>query len=238
MLFVLSLIGRKPGKIEKAESGVKNYAACGLIYKFKQMKKTIIVIISLAAIVLISRPFFCSSDDKKTDNAVDNTKQQPLSITKNTDVFNQSFTQLLTAYYGLKDALVASDTAKASAQARSLVLAADSLQVNEIKGDSTGVIKETAKNFTGTISSSAKALATEKDIKAKRKEFEMIADAMWSLTRTVRYSGQKVYWQYCPMAFNNQGAYWMSNQREILNPYFGNEMLNCGSVEDSLDYSK
>jgi Cu(I)/Ag(I) efflux system membrane fusion protein len=40
------------------------------------------------------------------------------------------------------------------------------------------------------------------------------------------------------MAFNKQGAYWMSNEREIKNPYFGNEMLNCGSVEDSLDYSK
>jgi uncharacterized protein YdbL (DUF1318 family) len=202
------------------------------------MKKTIILIIALAAIVLISRPFFCSGDDKQSGKKEEDNTQQPLSITQNTDVFKQSFTQLLNTYYSLKDALVASDTAKASAEARSLVLAADSLNVNEIKGDSTGVIKETAKNFTGTISSSAKALAAEKDIKNKRKEFEMIADAMWSLTRTVRYTGQKVYWQYCPMAFNNQGAYWMSNQREIRNPYFGNEMLNCGSVEDSLDYSK
>jgi Cu(I)/Ag(I) efflux system membrane fusion protein len=40
------------------------------------------------------------------------------------------------------------------------------------------------------------------------------------------------------MAFNNKGAYWLSNEREIKNPYFGSEMLECGSVEDSLDYSK
>ena len=93
------------------------------------------------------------------------------------------------------------------------------------------------KNFAGTIVGSAQALAGEKDIKAKRKEFEMIADAMWSLTRVVKYNGQKVYWQYCPMAFNNKGAYWMSNEREIKNPYFGHEMPECGSVEDSLDYS-
>jgi Cu(I)/Ag(I) efflux system membrane fusion protein len=29
----------------------------------------------------------------------------------------------------------------------------------------------------------------------------------------------------------------MSFEREIKNPYFGSEMLNCGSVEDSIDYS-
>lgn len=201
------------------------------------MKKTLIVVIVLAVIVLVARPFFCNSGDKPAENA-ENDKQQPLSISENTDVFKQSFTQLLNAYNNLKDALVLSDTGKASAAALALRTAADSLKVNEIKGDSTGVIKETAAAFTSTITGSAQALVTEKDIKGKRKEFEMIADAMWSLTRTVRYTSQKVYWQFCPMAFDNKGAYWMSYEREIKNPYFGSEMLKCGSVEDSLDYSK
>lgn len=201
------------------------------------MKKTLLVVIVLVVIALIARPFFCNSDKKAEDKGAE-TKQQPLSIAENTDVFNQSFTRLLTAYNDLKNALVASDTAKASAAALTLRTAADSLKVNEIKGDTSGVIKETAQTFTGTITGSAQALAAEKDIKNKRKEFEVIADAMWSLTRTVRYEGQKLYWEYCPMAFDNKGAYWMSYEREIKNPYFGSEMLNCGSVEDSLDYSK
>jgi len=201
------------------------------------MKKTLLLIIVLVVIVLLVRPFFCSGDDKKADKKED-VKQQPLSITENSNAFNQSFTQLLNSYYSLKDALVASDTAKASSAAHAVAKAADSLKVNEIKGDSTGVIKETAKTFTGTLSSSAQALMAEKNINDKRKEFETIADAMWSLTRTVKYDGAKAYWEYCPMAFDKKGAYWMSNEREIKNPYFGNEMLNCGSVEDSLDYSK
>jgi hypothetical protein len=201
------------------------------------MKKTLIVVIVIAAIFLIARPFFCNSDDKSSDKAAD-TKQQPLSISQNTDAFNQSFTQLLNAYNNLKDALVASDTGKASAAALTLKTAADSLKMNEIKGDSTGDIKLTAQTFTGTITGSAQALAAEKELKNKRKEFEMIADAMWNLTRTVRYTGQKLYWEFCPMAFDNKGAYWMSFEREIKNPYFGSEMLNCGSVEDSIDYSK
>jgi hypothetical protein len=200
------------------------------------MKRVVLPLIILAALVLITWQFFCKSNKDKPAKEAE--KQQPLAIKENSGPFNQSYAQLLNAYFGLKDALVASDTGKASAAALSLVTASDGLKVNEIKGDTSGVIKETAVNFTGTIKSSAQALVAEKDIKAKRKEFEMIADAMWSLTRTVRYDGQKVYWQYCPMAFNNKGAYWMSNEKEIKNPYFGNEMLNCGSVEDSLDYSK
>ena len=66
----------------------------------------------------------------------------------------------------------------------------------------------------------------------------MIAESVWTLTRTVKYTGKIVYYQYCPMAFNNKGAYWMSQDREIKNPYFGDKMLECGSLEDSLDYSK
>jgi hypothetical protein len=201
------------------------------------MKKTLIVVILLAVIVLIARPFLCKNEDKKNDKAEE--KQKPLSISGNTDAFKQSFSQLLDAYNNLKDALVASDTAKASAAALALRTASDSLKVNEIKGDSTGVIKETAITYTSTISGSSQALAAEKDLKNKRKEFAMIADAMYTLIRTVRYSGQTpLYWEYCPMAFDNKGAYWISKERDIKNPYFGSEMLNCGSVEDSLSYQE
>lgn len=201
------------------------------------MKKTVIVVIVLAAIVLIARPFFCNGKDDKSKEAVD-VKQQPVSIADNSDAFNQSYTQLLNAYINLKDALVASDTAKASAAAQTVRTAADSLKLNEIKGDTTGLIKETAQTFTSTITGSAQALAAEKDIEGKRNEFKNIADALWSLTRTVRYKGQKLYWEFCPMAFNKNGAYWISYEREIKNPYFGSKMMTCGSVEDSLDYSK
>lgn len=45
-------------------------------------------------------------------------------------------------------------------------------------------------------------------------------------------SGGNIYMQYCPMAFNNKGAYWFSSDKEIMNPYFGDEMLNCGGVKE------
>lgn len=197
------------------------------------MKKVLIAVILLAAVAYGGYHFLIKKDDKKKDKDL-----QALTINKNSGPFNQSFEELLAAYYSLKDALVASDTVKANTASNALAGYADNLKTNEIKGDSTGVIKETAKTFTGTISGSAVALVKEANIEAKRKEFEIISDALWSLTRTVKYDGQKVYYQYCPMAFNNKGAYWLSNQSIIRNPYFGDEMLECGKVEDSLDYSK
>lgn len=203
------------------------------------MKKTLIVVIVLAVVILIAKPFFCNSKRAdKSANGAPEEKQKPISIDGNSDAFNQSFTSLINAYIDLKDALVASDAAKATAAAQTLRTASDSLKLNEIKGDSTGVIKETAQTYTKTISDSAQTLATEKDIERKRNIFGNIAESMWTLTRTVRYGGKKLFWEYCPMAFNNQGAYWISYERDIKNPYFGSKMMNCGSVEDSIDYSR
>jgi Cu(I)/Ag(I) efflux system membrane fusion protein len=179
---------------------------------------------------------YCSSNKK--EEKVTDVKPAPLTINENSGPFTQSFTRLLDSYYSLKDALVASDTVKANAASLQLALNADSLKTADIQGDTSGMIRETAQSFAMTISGSARALPAENGIENKRKELNMITDALWSLTRTVRYDGQKVYYQFCPMAFDNSGAYWLSDNNEIRNPYFGSKMLTCGEVTDSLDYSK
>ena len=196
------------------------------------------ITIILVALSIIAVGLYTLYWNNKGDGGAEGPKQQPLSQGANTGAFNESFNRLLTAYYGVKDALVASDTVKANKAAAELQMAADSLKVDEIQGDSTGTIKETALSYTGTIVGSAKGFLGETTIDEKRKEFEMLTEAMWNLSRVVKYGGRKIYYQYCPMAFNDKGAYWMSNEREIRNPYFGDQMLECGKVEDSLDYSK
>lgn len=199
------------------------------------MGKRAFTLILVLGIVFILFKFCNNKPDKQQ---APEEKQAPLALGTNSDAFNQSFTALLTAYYSLKDALVASDTSRANKAAAGLLASAGALKVNEISGDSTGMIKETALHYTSTISSSATSLAGAAGLEDKRREFESITDAVWTLTRTVQYDRQKVYYQYCPMAFDNKGAYWLSNVREIRNPYFGDKMLKCGEVADSLDYSK
>jgi Cu(I)/Ag(I) efflux system membrane fusion protein len=197
------------------------------------MNKRILVSLLLTGIVFIF--WYCNSS--KTEKKVE-VRPSPISFNENSGTFNESFSGLLTAYYALKDAFVASDTGMVNMAAEKLVLNADSLKINEIQGDTSGTIKETAQYFAATISSSGKNIGAQPGLEAKKRELNMITDAMWNLTRTVHFEGQKVYYQYWPMAFDNMGAYWLSDKREVVNPYFGKEMLNCGEVTDSLDYSK
>lgn len=206
-----------------------------LYRKFVTTNMKRIILIAAVLLVAVFVIYRLAGSDKK-ENPED--KPKPLAMAENTEPFNQSFATLLHAYYSVKDALVASDTVKANKAALELAVASDSLRLSEIKGDTTGVIQETAKTYTGTITGSANALAGEKDLEAKRKEFELLTDAVWTLSRTVQYSGEKVYMQFCPMAFDNRGAAWLSNVPQIKNPYFGDKMLTCGSLRDSIDYRK
>jgi hypothetical protein len=161
----------------------------------------------------------------------------PLAKSQNSDAFNTSFEKMLGDYFLLKEGMVRSTSSVASSvdsAANALIASTDSLKLKEIKADE--AIVSTAQSYAQGISAEAKALVGEKDLQAKRKAFQMISDQMYDLVRTVRYDRQVVYHQYCPMAFNDEGAYWLSNNSEIMNPYFGNKMLHCGEVRDSLDF--
>ena len=40
------------------------------------------------------------------------------------------------------------------------------------------------------------------------------------------------------MALEDQGAYWLSEFKEIKNPYFGDAMLKCGEVKGIIEKDK
>jgi len=44
----------------------------------------------------------------------------------------------------------------------------------------------------------------------------------------------KLYAAYCPMAFEGKGAYWISDSKEISNPYLGEKMPKCGEIKEEL----
>jgi Cu(I)/Ag(I) efflux system membrane fusion protein len=173
----------------------------------------------------------CGGEDKKAN---EQKATAPLTQGTNTSAFNQSFSQILDSYYHLKDALVLSNDTLAITSAKRVISLSDSLKLDDLIADSSIVMM--AKGYIDNISAEAKGLVGEKDIEGKRKSFQMISDNMYDLVRTVRYDREKIYHQYCPMAFNDAGAYWLSNTEDIKNPYFGKKMLTCGEVKDSLDF--
>ena len=197
-------------------------------------KRMLIVSVLIICILVIFK--FCGN--KPEEVKVPEQKPVPLNISQNSGTFNESFSKLLQSYFSLKNALISADTAKVNSAAVEVIQFADSLDISELKGDTSGMISETAKYFAATISGSAKVVAGENKAEDKLREFNMITDALWSLTRTVKYEGQKVYYQFCPTAFDNTGGYWLSDKIDSENPYMHGKGKDCSQVNDSLDYSK
>jgi hypothetical protein len=172
-----------------------------------------------------------SSDEKAKEPEI---PQGPLLKSANSAAFNRSFGALLANYYNLKEDFIYENLDNITAAATKLVGSADSLKLDELKGDS--MIISTASTYALGISSETKGLLGEKTLEGKRKSFQMISDQLYDLIRTVRYDQAIVYHAYCPMAFNDQGANWLSSTAQIRNPYIPKQMINCGEVKDSIDF--
>ena len=97
-------------------------------------------------------------------------------------------------------------------------------------------IEAGAKEMQGgsTIASSAASITAASDIEAQRTAFQKLSNEMITQIKKSGVSSGEVYVEYCPMAFNDKGASWLSSSKEIRNPYFGDKMLNCGEVTETL----
>ncbi len=84
------------------------------------------------------------------------------------------------------------------------------------------------------LKSSTTSISQTTDIKKQREHFIHLSAHLINALKTFGIN-QKVYVDFCPMANNNAGAYWLSTGKEIRNPYFGKEMLDFGSQKDSIN---
>ncbi len=177
----------------------------------------------------------CNSDDKPV---IEEKPAAPLSKSKNSDVFNQSFKGLMDTYYHLKDNFITESDTMINTYAKQMQTMVDSLKLSEIKGEA-GIV-ENAKMFTQNISNDLKNILAAKDLLTKRKSFNVLSDNVYNLIKIVQYDREIVYHQHCPMAFEegDANAYWLSRSSDIKNPFRPTSILTCGDVADSLDYSK
>ena len=69
------------------------------------------------------------------------------------------------------------------------------------------------------------------NIKHQREHFDMLSKDMYDLVKKFA-AGESIYANYCPMYNDNKGAVWISETKEIKNPYFGSVMLTCGKTTE------
>jgi hypothetical protein len=80
----------------------------------------------------------------------------------------------------------------------------------------------------------AKRMAATGDIKSQRLLFLQLSQDVIPLVKGMQSKTGPVYVAYCPMADEGKGGYWLSAQKEIKNPYYGDEMLECGEVKEEI----
>ena len=143
--------------------------------------------------------------------------------------FQKQLKAVFDEYIILKDALIKGDS-KTSTQASSMMLKnLAEVDMKLLKGDAHNSwmqLSENLKLHTRSLNSTA-------DIKTQRNHFKPLSS---SLIMAVEKFGvnMQVYSQFCPMADNNKGGYWLSLEDKVLNPYFGDAMLKCGEVTKTI----
>ena len=142
---------------------------------------------------------------------------------------NAETSAILDAYFEVKNGLVA-DSKENTAKGGTALLAAFS------KFDMSELSKEAHKEYVD-IQESAKEHAehiVKSDINHQREHFEALSTDITDLVALLG-TDKVIYQDFCPMANNNKGALWLSEVKEIKNPYFGSKMLNCGSVKKQIN---
>lgn len=102
-------------------------------------------------------------------------------------------------------------------------------QVQEI-ADS---MAETFNQELAILKSLSLQMAEAEDIEAQRKFFALFTEKAGPIFESALSKGT-IYKKLCPMAFDNKGAYWYADVKEIHNPYFGQKMLKCGSIVETI----
>lgn len=137
-----------------------------------------------------------------------------------------SLQELLRQYLDLKNQLVESNAVNAQKSATALNGKIENLAAQALS-------EKEAKVFTSlkdALSKHAKELSSQADLAKQRVSFAGLSQSMIDLFKIVSVKESSLYVDYCPM----KNAYWLSTEKTIRNPYYGNAMLSCGSIKETI----
>ena len=165
-------------------------------------------------------------DHSENENTLKNNDR--IKVSSN---FQKQLNRVFNDYINLKDALVNDDSNNAKKQVKMLLSNLTKIDMKLLADDKAHMhwmnLDKEIKFYTNYIIKTS-------DIKDQREHFKSLS---LYLTNAIEVFGvnEKVYHQFCPMANNNKGAYWLSKEKKVLNPYFGAAMLKCGEVKKVID---
>ena len=183
------------------------------------MKKIILSTIAIALVVVS-----CNQKNKQ-----ESTDSQTTKIETPTPVSQSSFSieEIISNYLTLKNALTKDDSDGAAIAGNEIVTEMTKIDMKSLNAEqmkSYMEVADDAKEHAEHIADNAGK------IEHQREHFSMLSKDMNDLLITFG-TKQKLYQDYCPMYDQGKSGYWISETKEINNPYFGSKMKKCGVVK-------
>jgi Cu(I)/Ag(I) efflux system membrane fusion protein len=141
--------------------------------------------------------------------------------------FTQSFKNVIKPYLNMKDAFVATDNVQVSKFAKVTSKALKSAKTKDL-----GKMEQSHINKSIDM---LDAIGNSDNIKNQREHFVLLNENLVAIAMNIKGENSLLYVQKCPMANNNNGAIWLSTEKDIKNPYYGDDMLTCGSVIEEIN---
>jgi hypothetical protein len=191
--------------------------------------KNIIFAIAISAIALAA----CNSGNSNSDEANKMTDSPTLNeaSTSGADIKSTSpINAILISYLKMKNAFAKDNDKDAATAGNEMVKAFASFNAALLTAEKKKTfndIRDDAKEHAEHIGMNAG------NIKHQREHFDMLSKDMYDLVKAFG-AGQTLYVDHCPMYNDNKGATWLSETKEIKNPYFGKEMDTCGTIKEEL----
>lgn len=154
--------------------------------------------------------------------------QVPLSEMKIelSEKFQKEFMTILKPYLQMKDAFVASDAKQVSTHAKTTLKALKALKLEDLgQMEKAHMIKSIEL---------VEVISKNENLDNQREHFVILNENLVPLAVNVKGINAMLYVQKCPMANNDKGAIWLSSEEAVRNPYYGDQMMTCGSVIEQI----
>lgn len=189
------------------------------------MKKIVFAIV-ISGITLIA----CNSSSNQKDGSKNELKDSSSLTASQVSPFTSPVNGILHVYLKMKNAFVNDDDKAAAAAGSEMVKVLNSFDKNMLNEDERKKFEDIAPDMKENAEHIG---ANAGNIKHQREHFDLLSQDMYDLVKTSA-AGETIYVDFCPMYNNNKGATWLSETKEIKNPYLGKEMDSCGSIKEEL----
>lgn len=213
--------------------------------------KKLKVILGIMAIALVTLTVFACKDTKKSDDSKNENHMEMNDSTinhsddENMEMNHQNMqndntmdgsqksskiSAILDNYLQIKNALVADDTEKVATAGKNLYTSFDqfdSSSIVEAQKKEVNEILDAAREHAEHISGNSGKMEHQ------REHFEILSKDVEDLI-AITGTDRKLYQTFCPMYNNKKGAIWLSEYKEVKNPYYGSKMMTCGTVKKEI----